>query len=78
MGDFGLNYKLNQFELVYFGLNWLKPVSIGSKRSEWSKKLLRTGSNQFWPVVNHGLEVLVCSILTTFPTIGPTTFRVGG
>ena len=78
MGDFGLNYKLNQFELVYTGFNWLKTVWIGSNRFEMAWNIFETGWNPFWPVVNHGLEVLVCSILTTFPTIGPTTFRVGG
>ena len=31
MGDFGLNYKLNQVELVYSSFNWLKTVWIGSK-----------------------------------------------
>ena len=51
MGDFGLNYKLNQFELVYFGLNWLKPVSIGSKLSEWLKngwEPVRTSFDRWW------------------------------
>ena len=48
MGDFGLNYKLNQFELVYFGLNWFETVS---KRFQ-SVRNDRTGwENRFEPVL---------------------------
>ena len=40
MGDFGLNYKLNQFELVYFGF---KLTQAGFNRFETIRIVEKTG-----------------------------------
>ena len=51
MGDFGLNYKLNQFELVYFGF---KLTQAGFNRFETIWMVEKTVENRFEPVLTGG------------------------